>query len=601
MSLAKTLTDAMEFARRGERARASGLLQSVLKTDPDQPDALQLLGMIARQSGDSEGAAALYRRSLRANPTQPHVQNNLGNALLALGRRGEAIEAYCAALALMPDYGDARTNLGIAYLASGRAEKAREALEQAIQLDADNAKAWLALGQALRALERLPEAVKALVTAAALRPQHVPTLHNLAVALRLSGEAARAAPLLEKCAKAQSRTPEIHYNLGHCYYDLGRLDEAAAAYAAAVSADPLHRDAHDALNRLYWERGMTEHYLQSYRVVLEAYPEAAELLIDYCTKLNFAGGTRTAMDALGDAQARGLQHPGMAHRLGQALCAEGRPQEGLEQFRLAVRQDPSVAEFRLDLARTLILLERYEEVSSVLEPVLERSPFDQQAIAYQALAWGFLGDSRAEAINDYDRFVRDFVLPPPTGYNSIEAFNRKLESVLQELHHTSQHPLEQTLRGGTQTMGNIFDRREPEIIAIQEMIEAAVARYIDALPYDPDHIFLKRKTSDFRFSGSWSVRLRTHGYHLNHVHSAGWISSAYYVALPKSDSSHESEEGWLKFGETSLLLGARERIAKFVKPEVGKLVLFPSYLYHGTVPFSADAYRTTIAFDVIPA
>jgi hypothetical protein len=173
--------------------------------------------------------------------------------------------------------------------------------------------------------------------------------------------------------------------------------------------------------------------------------------------------------------------------------------------------------------------------------------------------------------------------------------------VLTEFHNTSQHPLEQTLRGGTQTMGELFDRKAPEIAAIKQMIEQAVAYYIAALPDDPNHIFLNRKSGLFKFAGSWSVRLRSQGFHLNHVHSAGWISSCYYVALPQAVQREAEQQGWIKFGETGLGLGERERIAKAVRPEVGKLVLFPSYMYHGTVPFEEDACRTTIAFDVVPA
>ena len=71
--------------------------------------------------------------------------------------------------------------------------------------------------------------------------------------------------------------------------------------------------------------------------------------------------------------------------------------------------------------------------------------------------------------------------------------------------------------------------------------------------------------------------------------------------MPQAVDRAGEQQGWIKFGETGLALGARERIARAVRPEVGKLVLFPSYMYHGTVPFEEDASRTTIAFDVVPA
>ena len=70
-------------------------------------------------------------------------------------------------------------------------------------------------------------------------------------------------------------------------------------------------------------------------------------------------------------------------------------------------------------------------------------------------------------------------------------------------------------------------------------------------------------------------------------------------ALP--DAVASGEQGWLTFGETGLKLGARERIDRKVRPEPGLLVLFPSYFYHGTIPFADQRHRTTIAFDIVPA
>ncbi|HUO01210.1 MAG TPA: putative 2OG-Fe(II) oxygenase, partial [Rhizomicrobium sp.] len=95
-------------------------------------------------------------------------------------------------------------------------------------------------------------------------------------------------------------------------------------------------------------------------------------------------------------------------------------------------------------------------------------------------------------------------------------------------------------------------------------------------------------------------RLFSSGFHTNHVHSQGWISSAYYVDLPASVAAGAGVEGALKFGESPFGLGDKDRPQRMVKPSVGKLVLFPSYFWHGTVPFTSDRARLTVAFDVVP-
>jgi hypothetical protein len=87
---------------------------------------------------------------------------------------------------------------------------------------------------------------------------------------------------------------------------------------------------------------------------------------------------------------------------------------------------------------------------------------------------------------------------------------------------------------------------------------------------------------------------------VNHVHPRGWISSAFYVELPATPEGSRGKEGWLKFGEPD---GTWSGLSAdyWVEPAEGMLVLFPSYLWHGTVPFDGGGRRLTAAFDVIPA
>lgn len=597
----QALTQALELLRSGQSASAAALLTQVLAASPAEPDALQLLGMIARGEHDNEKAAMLFRQSLASRPEQPHVLNSLGNALLDLQRTEEAITAYRDAVRLKPSYTDALTNLGLAHLAAGDAEAARIALDQVVHAAPRDARAWAAMGRALRASDQFGPAIDAFATSLRLRPDHVPTLHNLAVALRLAGRAEEAMMLLQRCAAADPNSAEIRYNLGHAFYDLGQLDEAVAAYRAAVKLRPDYRDAHDSLNRLYWQIGDMRAYLESYTSALREYPGDAGLFADLANRLNLGGRAPEAMHLLEDARSRGVDGPELRHRLGQACWAEGRHDTALDHYRHAIALSPATESYPMELARAEIILEDYAKALETLRPVLARSPFDQQAIAYQGLAQRYLGDPAADRLNDYESFIKSSILQPPPEWGDVATFNARLEATLARLHTTNQHPLEQTLRGGTQTMGELLDRAEPEIVVVRRMIEQAVGAYIDAMADDPDHAFLGRKSSAFRFAGSWSVRLRSQGFHLNHVHSEGWISSCYYVALPKAVSEMAGQQGWIKFGETSLALGSREHIARTIQPEVGKLVLFPSYMYHGTVPFDEDACRTTIAFDVVPS
>ena len=102
-----------------------------------------------------------------------------------------------------------------------------------------------------------------------------------------------------------------------------------------------------------------------------------------------------------------------------------------------------------------------------------------------------------------------------------------------------------------------------------------------------------------RFSGSWSVRLRGGGKHANHVHPQGWISSALYIALPESVQGGAADAGWFTLGQPDERLGLNLPPSTTIEPKPGRLVLFPSWMWHGTIPF-AQGERLTIAFDVRP-
>ena len=99
--------------------------------------------------------------------------------------------------------------------------------------------------------------------------------------------------------------------------------------------------------------------------------------------------------------------------------------------------------------------------------------------------------------------------------------------------------------------------------------------------------------------GAWSVRLRPGGFHADHLHGQGWLSSACYIALPTAID--RNREGWIRFGRPGVPTRPDLPAEAHVKPQPGKLVLFPSYMWHGTEPFAGDQPRLTVAFDVVPA
>jgi uncharacterized protein (TIGR02466 family) len=586
----------MASARSGRLDEAQALLEHLRTTAPRDPDVLQLLGMLARQRGDQPAAIALFRQSLAIEPRQPHVLNNMGNACAATGQQEQALEAYGKALAFKPDYADADINRALALIALGRASQAAEHMAALVRAQPGSARAWAVLGQALAAMGDQAQAIMAYGKALTLQPDHGPWLHNLAVALRLAGRPEEALPLFDRSAALSPDDPRIHYNRGHCLQDLGRMEEAAAAYRRAIALAPSEVDLHDSLSRLLWQQGDRDGHVASYRDALLEAPDDAGLLCGLAERLTLAGEARAAAALLADAAARGVGGANLRFRLGQACWSCGEPDRAFAAFEAALEIEPRHPPTLRESARCLIITDRIGEAMPRIVTRLDDDAHDQQALALQGLSWRLTGDARFHWLID-PRLIGTAMLTPPGGDGP--GFNRALDVALGTLHTARTAPLEQTLRGGTQTTDDLFARELPEIVTVHAMIRQAVERHIAALPDDASHSFLARKSAGFAFSGSWSVRLSSGGHHSNHIHPEGWISAVYYVAVPPAVGDGQS--GWLKFGETGLNLGDREQILHMVRPQPGLLVLFPSYFYHGTVPFEDAQHRTTIAFDIVPS
>jgi hypothetical protein len=210
-----------------------------------------------------------------------------------------------------------------------------------------------------------------------------------------------------------------------------------------------------------------------------------------------------------------------------------------------------------------------------------------------------MDDEPDDIFNGYESLIGIFDLAPPEGFSSMEDFNAELFAYLLCLHPKTREPLDQSLRGGTQTPDHLFGAGHVLVDKLEARIRSAIAQYVRALKESADHPFLSRRSGEFRYAGSWSSRLGDCGFHKNHMHPEGWISSCYYVRVPDSTNEIETKQGWIKFGEPNFDAGLTNPVRRVVQPIAGRLALFPSYMWHGTIPFRGAA-RMTLAFDALP-
>lgn len=603
-ALQTLLGQAVALMNAGKLAEAETILASASRQYPDHPDVLQFLGVCTRRAGRAAEAIGFFEQSLKHNPRQPAVLSNLGGALLSAGRPAEAIERFQAALTLDPNFAQAAYNLGLALIQTGRFPEAVEPLTRAAALSPQAAQVHEALGITLTRSGQAGKALDALEKASALAPNAPGPQHNRAVALEALGRNDDAIQAFRSAARLAPGSGEIAFAHGNALRNAGRLAESIPELERAVALLPGHLPAHAVLNETLWQAGQAQGYLHSYARALDRTPQDANLRQAFA-----AGLLRTRQYAAAEQQFRMLtvQEPARASAwdgLAQALAKQKNYEDSDRAFARALEIAPGDVAVLGRRAEFQTLAGEPGHAADILRKALNLDPFDQENLARLSVALRIAGDeARHRQFSSADDLGFAALLEPPPGFGTIAEFNAALAERLRTLHTAKQHPTDQTLHGGTQTLGALFAQDDPLIRMLKVQIEKAVMATADRLPSGTDHPFYARKPARVRFSGSWSVRLAAQGFHHNHIHPQGWMSSAYYVVLPPETAQtgpNARHEGWFKMGETNTDTSPYIPPERWVQPQEGMLVLFPSYMWHGTEPFRSGAERLTVAFDVMP-
>jgi Flp pilus assembly protein TadD len=395
----------------------------------------------------------------------------------------------------------------------------------------------------------------------------------LAIAAKLAtelGDLDEALHYYRKAAEATPNLAELHYNVGLILARLGRNDEAVAAYRRATGLRPDLLPAQNNLAVVLQAMGRWEEAVEAYRRALALAPSAE-----------------------------------LYRNLGIALAGAGRRDDAVNLYRQAIALRPDWPAPFQSLANTLLELGDAQGAVEACDAWLALRPGLPEPIGLAAVALDELGcRDAARRLVDLDRFLRVVrVEAPPPGYGSLEAFHAALAR------ETLAHP---TLRTPDErephyngpafkTTRELFGQSSGPFAALESMFAERLADYLATEGRgDQSHPFLARPMPRLRPSAVATVLTRQ-GRLAPHMHYAGYVSGVYYCQLPAVIAAAGGQEGWFEIGRPPprlLRRGAPE--VRTIRPEEGMMLLFPSYFFHGTLPFAAETTRISIAFDTIP-
>ena len=467
----------------------------------------------------------------------------------------------------------------------------------------------------------------------------VPTPSHLALAvhagaLKLVGRREEALAFDQQAIERFGTSPIAWHNYAATLDDLGRAGEAVAACEQAFRLGMDAPQTFALYARALRASGNHERADYAYRQSLIRAPGATEVAVEFANYVWMRTGDAAASDVILDGAFHGGGDPSALLQAKATLYeAAGDADRGARLLELASQKMPGDLAILLAAIEQALRLERiddaerYVRLAEAADPAaravvqssaivdlargradvalakirgaLAAHPDDQSLWGWAATAARATGDPLYAELCDYDAVVGAYDLPVPEGWTSLEAFLKDLGKSLKDIHTYQQHPTNQSLRHGSQTMHLLSGSDDPAVKAFFRALDAPIRQHMAKLGQGADPL-RRRNTQDYRIQGAWSVRLRPGGFHREHFHPEGWLSSAFYVETPDAALETVDKQGWIGFGRPPFVTDPPMAPAHFVKPKPGRLVLFPSYMWHGTVPFTTDEARMTIAFDAVP-
>lgn len=453
----------------------------------------------------------------------------------------------------------------------------------------DTAESWRLQAAALRAEQRMSEAETAIARARSLAPTD-PLIAFLHAQSRYElGYPASA--LFTAVVQMWPANLDALRNQALAAASEGDNAAAEALLVQALRARPDWLDGQRVLAALRWTSGQAQTFDAGYVEATQALPNHQGLWLAWFSALAQHRDWARSQTVLGSATLRLGNTRQLQIAKAFLACESGDTCAG----RAALNALHDVRDDFLEICRLRFALRSGDpQAALAIALPLTATPLARQAWPYIGTAWRLLGDAHAEWLDGDPRLVGivDGVL------DAGEL--RELAETLRGLHTARAAYADQSVRGGTQTDRSVLLRHEPILNLARCRLMAAMAEFAVRLPSsDLRHPILGRARSNLRISGSWSVRLTDGGFNVSHTHPAGWFSSAFYVALPEPDAMGAVPSGFLQLGAPPAELEIDLQPCRQIEPIAGRLVIFPSIMWHGTVPFGAGE-RLNIAFDVVP-
>lgn len=463
---------------------------------------------------------------------------------------------------------------------------ARPLIDGALAIDASDADALSLLGLLAQRDGDSQDAIKAFSRACEADPANPAFLANLGVALKQANRFDEAIAVFERSLAIRPAAASTLANLGSCLIAAGRHDHALAPLRKGLKIHPDHVEGWNNLGVALVRSGSRTEAIDAYRRALRLKPDHAE------AALNLA-------DAIGDPQeAEDLATNVLRHRPGHSraanIIASMRDRAGdidgaIAAYRNALDHAPNVA-IGINLTMALLRSNSPDEALAQADRMIDATPRITTPLALKCVALDRLARphelSRLMAL---DRFVTVIDLAGDA------PFHAKLEEELRNHPSLTFEPVGLVTRVGRQS-DDLTDATSPAFQRLAALATEKLGQHHAALTGN-DHPWLRARSLNWSLT-MWGTILQPGGAVEPHIHAPNWLSGVYYPTLP--DAVAQANEGGLAIGIFPKALGGGGNYHVY-SARPGRMILFPSWLWHATLPFGGERERISFAFDLVPA
>jgi len=419
-------------------------------------------------------------------------------------------------------------------------------------------------------------------------PNNVEAHNNLGVILFQLEKFKEAKNSYKKAILIAPNYLSSHINLAAVYKKLGKLEKALRSSEKAIEINPNHPHAIGNLAAIFYEMGEIQKSIDCYQKVIKIQPNNAVAYTNLGVAFYKEGNLEKAKSCYEEAIKIQPNHVDAHYNLGEILRDAQEFEKAADYFKTP-GTSPSNAKF----IECIYLSKGLKKYNEILDTYVKKDPINVRIAALASYV------SIKENIKNIYPFCKNplnyfFSINLKEVFKFSDNFSTQLLKISEKLE--SDWRTQAIVKNGHQSSGNLFDNYIPEITELREKFEKQIHIYKEKYKNSNDYYITRWPKKNNLFG--WYIKLKKQGQVTSHIHEDGWLSSVFYLKIPKV---LKKNEGAINLSLQGFDYPYDKSLPSITySPKQFDLILYPSSLFHYTVPFTSNEERHCIAFDIKP-